>query len=104
MTKAISQAAAPAQPQVAPVKPGYMTTEFWLTFIAMLPTIAVSFGLVPRIDEGKWDDVAAKVAGGLVGVVAIYGYLRARTAVKTGSISATETTVDTSVKTGGSST
>ena len=63
---------------VAPVKPGYKTTEFWLTLGATFVGLAIASGIVP--DTGMWPKIVALV----VSVFAAMGYTVSRTNVKNG--------------------
>ncbi len=63
---------------VAPVKPGYKTTEFWLTAVAQVVSVLVASGIVPT--EGPWAQAVALVTG----VLATLGYQAGRAKVKAG--------------------
>ena len=71
-------AAAGATTPATPVKPGYKTTEFWLTAGATVVGLVIASGLVP--DTGMWPKVVALV----VSAFAAMGYTVSRTAVKNG--------------------
>ena len=71
-------AAAGATVPASPVKPGYKTTEFWLTAGATVVGLVIASGLVP--DTGVWPKVVALV----VSAFAAMGYTVSRTAVKNG--------------------
>ena len=60
------------------VKPGYKTTEFWMTAGAAVVGLAIASGLVP--DTGVWPKVVALV----VSAFAAMGYTVSRTVVKNG--------------------
>ena len=62
----------------APVKPGYQTTEFWLTAGATVVGLVIASGMVP--DTGMWPKIVALV----VSAFAAMGYTVSRTAVKNG--------------------
>ena len=70
----------PAVPAVADttVKPGYKTTEFWMTAGATAVGLAIASGIVP--DTGMWPKIVALV----VSAFAAMGYTVSRTAVKNG--------------------
>ena len=68
-------AAAPAD---TTVKPGYQTTEFWMTAAATVVGLAIASGIVP--DTGMWPKIVALV----VSAFAAMGYTVSRTAVKNG--------------------
>lgn len=58
------------------VKPGYKTTEFWLSFAAVVVGIVVASGVVPA-DTG-WERALGLVVSGL----AALGYTGSRLAIK----------------------
>jgi hypothetical protein len=58
------------------MKPGYKTTEFWLTLAAFLLGTALASGL---IGDGT---LASKAIGGALEFLALLGYTAGRTAVK----------------------
>ena len=60
------------------VKPGYKTTEFWLTLGATVVGLAIASGVVP--ETGMWPKIVALV----VSVFAAMGYTVSRTNVKNG--------------------
>ncbi len=68
------------------MKPGYKTTEFWLTVIAAFGGVFVAFGFVDQSDV----DNVIKSIGALVGaavalfvaVKPIIEYIKSRTAIK----------------------
>ena len=70
-------AAAPATTDPA-VKPGYKTTEFWLSTAATLVGLAIASGIVPT--TGTWPQVVGLVTG----VLGAMGYTVSRTTVKNG--------------------
>lgn len=58
------------------IKPGYQTTEFWLTLLAMLMSMAYASGLIGETSAGyKWLTLIA-------GVLTSLGYTVTRGAVK----------------------
>lgn len=59
-----------------PVKPGYKTTEFWLSFAAMILGFAVASGVIPA--GSAWDQAIGLVVAGL----AAMGYTGARAGLK----------------------
>ena len=61
-----------------PVKPGYQTTEFWMTAGATLVGLAIASGVIPT--TGYWSSIVALV----VSAFAAMGYTVSRTAVKNG--------------------
>lgn len=62
----------------APVKPGYKTTEFWLSLAAILVGAVVSSGIVP--ETGPY----AQVVGLITSVLGGLGYTVSRTMIKKG--------------------
>lgn len=64
--------------ETTPVKPGFKTTEFWLSTLALLLGLALASGAVP--DGG----LAAQIIGGVMSVLASLGYTASRTKVKSG--------------------
>jgi hypothetical protein len=57
-------------------KPGYKTTEFWLSALAMILGLVGASGAVP---EGG---IAAQIIGGTLAILAQLGYTAARAQVK----------------------
>ena len=60
------------------VKPGYKTTEFWLSAGAAFVGLAIASGIVPG--TGVWPKIVALV----VAAFSAMGYTVSRTAVKNG--------------------
>jgi len=58
------------------VKPGYKTTEFWMTAGATAVGLALASGIVP--DTGVWPKIVALV----ISAFAAMGYTVSRTSVK----------------------
>ena len=61
---------------VPATKPGFKTTEFWLSTIAVVLGIVLASGAVP--DGG----IVAQIVGGVLSVLSSLGYTAARTKVK----------------------
>jgi hypothetical protein len=59
-----------------PVKPGYRTTEFWLSAVAVLLGLAVASGIIPA--GSSWD----QAVGLVVAALAAMGYTGARAGIK----------------------
>ena len=57
-------------------KPGFKTTEFWLSSIAMILGVVLASGAIP---EGG---MAGQIVGGVLSVLASLGYTASRTQVK----------------------
>ena len=65
------------EPDVS-VKPGFTTSEFWLSTLATVLGLVLASGAVH--DGG----IAAQIVGGVLSVLATLGYTSSRTKVKTG--------------------
>jgi hypothetical protein len=57
-------------------KPGFKTTEFWLSSLAMILGVVLASGAIP---EGG---MAGQIVGGVLSVLASLGYTASRTQVK----------------------
>ena len=57
-------------------KPGYRSTEFWLSTVAMIAGIILASGAIAV------DSTAGQIVGGIVAVLAQLGYTASRTEVK----------------------
>jgi len=57
-------------------KPGFKTTEFWLSSLAMILGVVLASGAIP---EGG---IAGQIVGGVLSVLASLGYTASRTQVK----------------------
>jgi hypothetical protein len=62
------------------MKPGYKTTEFWLSLLATLVGFLMVSGL---LDSQPADGWIARVVGGIVAALAALGYSASRAKVKT---------------------
>ena len=60
-------------------KPGYKTTEFWLSAVATLIGIVLASGAMDTVAADSW---VTKVVGGVVAVLAALGYTASRAKVK----------------------
>lgn len=74
----MSDTMTPATPATPAVKPGYQTTEFWLSLAAILVGAVVSSGIVP--ETGPY----AQVVGLITSVLGGLGYTVSRTMIKKG--------------------
>jgi len=63
-------------PETTPTKPGYKTTEFWLSSIATILGIALASGALP---EGG---TIGQIIGGVVALLANIGYTASRIQAK----------------------
>jgi hypothetical protein len=61
------------------VKPGYRTTEFWLSTLAMIVGSVMASGVLDSLDESNW---IVRVIGGIVVVLSALGYDATRSKVK----------------------
>jgi hypothetical protein len=73
------------------VKPGYKTTEFWLTLIATAAGFVLASGMMETVPE---DAVAPRILGIVVSVLATLGYTITRASVKKSTNVQGETTDD----------
>ena len=62
-------------------KPGYKTTEFWLSLVATLMGILLASGAMDTVPEDSW---IARIVGGVVALLASLGYSASRAKVKGG--------------------
>ena len=60
-------------------KPGYKTTEFWVSLLATLLGFLLASGVMDAAGEESW---IAKLIGGVVAVLATLGYSASRAKVK----------------------
>ena len=65
---------------MAESKPGYKTTEFYLSLLAIICGAILTSGIVS--DTGT----VAKIVGGVLSVLAALGYTASRTVVKSGEV------------------
>jgi hypothetical protein len=63
-------------PIIVPVKPGYKTTEFWLSTASTVVSLAIASDIIPT--EGIWP----KIVGLVVAVLGTLGYTVMRGAAK----------------------
>lgn len=64
------------QPDTAPLKPGFKTTEFWLSLAAVVVGAIAASGVVPS--DSTWE----RVVGLVVSALAAVGYTGARLSLK----------------------
>lgn len=77
--------AAPVQAQPAPVKPGWQTTEFWITCLSHVPTLALTVG--PLLGLTPAAPVIIAVSLGASAIVGAF-YNHGRAAVKQAALDA----------------
>ena len=63
-------------------KPGYKTTEFWLSLLATLLGFLLASGVMDTVPEQSW---IARLVGGAVAALASLGYSASRAKVKAGA-------------------
>lgn len=61
-------------------RPGWKTTEFWMTLGALILSLLLGSGILTPESA----DVAATIVGGVVAVAASIGYISSRTVIKRG--------------------
>ncbi len=64
-------------------KPGYKTTEFWLSLIGALTGIAVLLGFVTPEESTQLNTTITAAVGGVMSVISIVGYAITRAKTKT---------------------
>ena len=60
------------------IKPGYKTTEFWLTAIAEIMGLLLAGGIL----SAEGDSAVARIVGGIIAVLAALGYAVVRRTLK----------------------
>ncbi len=63
-------------------KPGYKSTEFWLSLVAVLAGFVLASGIGGDTKEGEKQPVAQTVAGVVLSALGALGYTKGRTSVK----------------------
>lgn len=64
------------------IKPGYKTTEFWLSLVAVVVGILLSSGAIASIP------VAVKICSLIASILAALGYTASRASVKNAAVAA----------------
>ena len=71
-----------------PTRPGYQTTEFWLTLMTALLSCLVATGVIEpenrQVLQENLDSIIVKSAAILGNAVVIYQYIASRVALKKG--------------------
>jgi len=62
-------------------KPGFRTSEFWLSTAATLVGLVMASGVLPEQADNMW----VRLIGGVVAVLAALGYTASRAKVKSAS-------------------
>ena len=65
--------------QIVDTKPGYKTTEFWLSLVAMLLGVLMSSGVMDSVPETS---IWSKIVGGAIAALAALGYTASRAKAK----------------------
>lgn len=63
-------------------RPGYKTTEFWLSLLATVIGLVMASGALDNVPEDSW---ITKLIGGAVAVLTALGYSASRAKVKSES-------------------
>ena len=71
-------------PDSAPGKPGWQTTEFWLTLFVAIPNALHTAGLLGAADTGLLSGNFSKIAAGIVAAMTVWKYCHGRTNLKLG--------------------
>jgi hypothetical protein len=66
-------------------KPGYKTTEFWLSLAATIMGFVMASGIMDGLGDTHW---AVKVSGAVMTILSALGYTASRAAVKQASSNA----------------
>lgn len=70
-----------------PEKPGYKTTEFWLTLITVIVGVAgpllINYGLLSEEEVSLWGQAIIQIAGAIAAGFAVSTYNMSRAKVKT---------------------
>jgi ABC-type phosphate transport system auxiliary subunit len=74
-------------PVPEPVKPGYLSSEMWLTLGKIILSLLVTLGVISQADmttfAGMWATAVTAAAMFIANAVAVVFYVRGRTNVKT---------------------
>lgn len=65
------------------IKPGYKTSEFWLTLVSTLVSGAVALGLLPTGEGEQLQGGLAAIVTGVFAVIPVALYIWSRVKVKT---------------------
>ena len=66
------------------LKPGYKTSEFWVTIGTQIISLAAAFGLLTNDQVSTWTNIFIQVAGIVGAMVSAFGYSLARGNAKKG--------------------
>ena len=65
-------------PDPVEIKPGWKTTEFWLTAVAEIVGLLLVSGAVSEVGDGPWP----KIIGGAIAILGALGYTVQRRILK----------------------
>jgi len=68
------------------MKPGFKTSEFWLTVIAQLLGVLALTGVVTPEQVTEFNKLAVQVIGGCIQLVTLVAYIMGRSKVKTSAV------------------
>lgn len=63
-------------------KPGYKTTEFWLTLVTTVASLAVALGYVTPDQSAQAQTAIGQIVGGVVALVGLVRYIAGRETAK----------------------
>lgn len=63
-------------------KPGWQTSEFYLTLTATVVAMLTASGVIGPQDAGEISGAATKIVSGIVGAVSLIAYIASRTWIK----------------------
>lgn len=73
-----------------PIKPGYKTSEFYLTGLLYLLSLALLSGAFPELSTagplGEWGPILNRLIGGALALLGTFGYTLGRSRVKSTEI------------------
>jgi hypothetical protein len=68
--------------EVSKVKPGYKTTEFWMSIGTTIAGILVILGWITPEMQQQLPEIIGKASGGIIALVSLISYIWSRTSVK----------------------
>lgn len=71
------------------LKPGFLTTEFWVTAIVSILSVLAGFGVIGPQDQTQLMEAAKAIVGGVSAVLFILHYIESRKALKTAALHST---------------
>ena len=70
------------EPLRPPTKPGWQTSEFWVTILVQVVSILSAMGVLTPDEASHWQSIAATGGGLIASVISAVMYTRSRTSVK----------------------